>query len=155
MPGTLCPDQGKTEMRHAPQTQTILIIEDNDDDFEAVERAIRNTSSFDGLIERCASGQEALNILTSGHITPPALIILDLNLPGLTGREVLVRIKNDECLRVIPVIAMTSSTDPRDIDACYRAGANAYLQKPMDLNRLFTAVAQLTGFWLDTAILPA
>ncbi|MFD1159954.1 response regulator [Roseovarius aestuarii] len=147
-------------MIDAAKNRVILIVEDNIDDFEAVESAILNTGNFAGLIKRCASGQEALDILTAAGTGPhsaaaqqPSLIILDLNLPGLTGLEVLERIKSDGRLQMTPVVVMTSSTDQRDINACYRAGANAYLQKPMELDRLFSSVSRLTAFWLDTAIL--
>ncbi|WP_299850259.1 response regulator [uncultured Roseovarius sp.] len=144
------------------QNQSILIVEDNDDDFEAVESAIQSDGRFIGLIERCASGHDALDFLTSrGAYEPPndkplpALILLDLNLLGVTGLEVISRIKNEDDLLMIPVIVLTSSTDRRDIEASYRAGANAYLQKQMELDGLLASIVRLREFWLNAVILPA
>lgn len=149
-------------MEARPQSHIVLVVEDNDDDFEAVESALQYDRQFAGSIKRCASGHDALDFLksrrgdTRANDEPlPSLIILDLNLLGVTGLEVLACVKADETLKMIPVIVMTSSTDQRDIEACYRAGANAYLQKEMELDGLFSAVARLKEFWLETAILPS
>ena len=84
----------------------------------------------------------------------PAIILLDLNLPGTDGREVLKEIKSDPGLRMIPVIVLTSSSDERDIQACYAAGANSYLKKPVDLKGFIEAATRLKDFWLEIAILP-
>ena len=77
-----------------------------------------------------------------------------LNLPGTDGREVLHEIKNDHELRIIPVIVLTSSSDERDIAACYRDGANSYITKPVDVHGFIDAVARLKGFWFELALLP-
>ena len=79
---------------------------------------------------------------------------MDLNLPGTDGRQVLEQIKTDEGLRNIPVIVLTTSTDERDIQACYRSGANSYIQKPVDLSGFMAAVQRLTDFWIGVVILP-
>jgi two-component system response regulator len=82
------------------------------------------------------------------------LILLDLNLPGTDGREVLEEIKNDPKLRTIPVIVLTTSSDGEDIEKCYRAGANSYIQKPVDLDGFFAAIQRLKNFWFEVALLP-
>ena len=84
----------------------------------------------------------------------PSVILLDLNLPGTDGRELLAEIKNDNVLKHIPVIVLTTSTDERDVEACYRAGANSYMQKPVDLPGFVEAIARLKDFWLEIAVLP-
>jgi two-component system response regulator len=82
------------------------------------------------------------------------VILLDLNLPGTDGREVLEEIKRDADLTRIPVIVLTTSSDQRDIDRCYQAGANTYIQKPVDLESFFRAIAQLKEYWFEIAALP-
>ena len=148
-------------MAHRVHNRTILIVEDNDDDFEAVESAFHEGAGAAVAISRSASGHDALDFLFKrGPYAPPndqplpVLLMLDLNLLGISGREVLGKIKSDDNLKRIPVIVMSSSSDERDIDACYRVGANAYVQKPMELSSLFDAVANLKAFWLETVILP-
>ncbi len=142
-------------------SQMILIVEDNDDDFEAAEAALRETRNFRNPITRCATGQEALDYLQAtgkfagrDDLEKPGLILLDLNLPGLDGRDVLRKIKADHSLRLIPVVVMTSSADQRDIDRCYEAGANTYIVKPLDWDGFLAAVARLKEYWLEIALLP-
>lgn len=141
--------------------QLILIVEDNDDDFEAAEQALRDTNNFRNPIRRCSSGREALDyLMNAGDFAPPCdgpvpgLILLDLNLPGMDGRDVLRSIKADPTLRLIPVVVMTSSQDQRDIDKCYEAGANTYIVKPLDWDNFFGAVARLKEYWFEIALLP-
>ncbi|OED50718.1 hypothetical protein AB838_00895 [Rhodobacteraceae bacterium (ex Bugula neritina AB1)] len=149
-------------MAKPDQNEMVVIVEDNDDDFEAIERALLHGGNFAGTIKRCLSGQAVLNFLNSLEVRGasddgllPGLIILDLNLLGLTGHEVLSHIKRDPRWRMVPVVVLTSSTAPRDVDACYRAGANAYLRKEMELDTLYAAVARLKEFWLEAAVLPS
>jgi two-component system response regulator len=82
------------------------------------------------------------------------LILLDLNLPGTDGREVLGEIKQDEGLKRIPVLVLTTSTDERDIDKCYQMGANSYVKKPVDLDGFMTSIQRLKDYWFGVAILP-
>jgi two-component system, response regulator len=84
----------------------------------------------------------------------PGVILLDLNLPGTDGREVLSEIKGDPGLKQIPVVVLTTSKDERDVDACYRAGASSYIQKPVDLDGFIKAVERLNGYWFEVVILP-
>ena len=84
----------------------------------------------------------------------PDLILLDLNLPGLDGREVLSEIKSDPRLRLIPVVVLTSSAADVDVQASYSAQANCYVQKPTELDELLRVMRLIDSFWLSTALLP-
>ncbi len=140
--------------------RTILMVEDSDDDFFAAIRAFKK-AKMANPVQRCTNGEQALDYLyRRGEFAPPAeaprpsIILLDLNLPGTDGREVLKIIKSDEHLKKIPVIVLTISEAKEDIEACYRHGANTYIQKPVDLLKFFEAIAQLEEYWFEVAILP-
>ena len=140
--------------------QPILLIEDSPEDYEATLRAFRR-SGLKNPIHRCEDGEEALDYLfRRGRYTEPAsspcpgVVLLDLNLPGTDGREVLAAIKGDERLKEIPVVVLTTSSDERDINACYRAGANSYIQKPVDIDGFVKAIERLNGYWFEVVILP-
>ncbi len=146
-------------MRETPN-QAILLVEDSPEDYEATERAFRR-AGLKNPIHRCSDGDEALDYLYHrGRYADPAaaptpgIILLDLNLPGTDGREVLETVKSEERLRRIPVIVLTTSSDERDIRACYDAGANSYIQKPVDLDGFMRAIERLKGYWFEVVILP-
>ena len=138
----------------------ILLVEDSDEDYEATIRAFKR-SQFANPINRCADGDDALDYLhhrgkySQLEKAPrPSVILLDLNLPGTDGRDVLTEIKSDENLKSIPVIVLTTSSDRRDIESCYRAGANSYVQKPVDLDGFMRAIQRLKDFWFHVVLLP-
>jgi CheY-like chemotaxis protein len=146
-------------MREWPN-QPILLVEDSPEDFEATERAFRR-SGLKNPIYRCADGDEALDYLyrRGAYADPasaprPGIILLDLNLPGTDGREVLETVKRDDSFKQIPVIVLTTSSDERDVQACYSAGANSYIQKPVDLDGFMKAIEHLNGYWFEVVILP-
>ncbi|CAG1008654.1 Response regulator rcp1 [Myxococcaceae bacterium] len=135
---------------------TLLIVEDSPEDLEATLRALAR-SGRDRRIAHCADGDEALDYLrrrgrySKPDAAPrPALVLLDLNLPGTDGREVLTEIKADESLRTIPVVVLTTSADRGDVEACYRAGASGYVQKPVAHEDLVVRMRRTEEFWLDT-----
>jgi two-component system response regulator len=141
-------------------TQPILIVEDSDADYEATMRAFRKSGMLNPLY-RCVDGEDALDFLSNrgeySDITQhprPGVILLDLNLPGTDGREVLQFIKQTEHLKSIPVIVLTTSTDERDIKRCYAYGANTYVQKPVDFEGFVQAIQRLKEYWFEVAILP-
>lgn len=141
-------------------SQPILLVEDSPEDFETTERAFRR-SGLKNPIYRCADGDAALDFLyrRGKYADPqqaprPGVILLDLNLPGTDGREVLSEIKNDPDLKQIPVIVLTTSKDERDIEVCYRCGANSYIQKPVDLEGFMQAIERLNDYWFEVVILP-
>lgn len=143
-----------------PHSQPILLVEDSPEDFEATLRAFQK-SGLKNTVLRCEDGDEALDYLhrRGEYADPvrsprPGVILLDLNLPGTDGRQVLSEIKNSERLRDIPVVVLTTSADERDITACYRAGANSYIQKPVDIDGFMKAIERLNGYWFEVVILP-
>lgn len=143
-----------------PESQPILLVEDSPEDFETTQRAFRR-SGLKNPIFRCSDGDEALDFLfhrgafTDPDKAPrPGVILLDLNLPGTDGRDVLAEIKADPALRKIPVIVLTTSSDDRDVDACYKAGASSYVQKPVDLEGFMKAIERLNDYWFEVVILP-
>lgn len=133
------------------KSQPILIVEDSEDDFDATMRALRKANLHND-IKHAYSGQEALDMLQEG--LRPGLILLDLNMPGLDGRKTLAIIKQEEHLRKIPVVILTTSDDERDIADCYEHGANTYVQKPVNLDGLFAAIKRMKEYWFEIAILP-
>ena len=141
--------------------QDILIVEDNDDDFEAAERALIRKRGIDNPIRRFRDGAEVWDYLTgsgrfqgAGAARPPGLVLLDLNMPGLDGRQVLARIKARDDLARIPVVIMTTSVDQRDVDRCYAEGANTYMGKPVSWQEFSDSMAQLYDYWFRYALRP-
>lgn len=131
----------------------LLVIEDTDEDFEAVRWAM-NRLGRSVLLERCIDGDSALHRLHDRERPYPGLILLDLNLPGTDGREVLMHLKRDPVLHVLPVLVMSTSASEQDVRACYDAGANGYLVKPVNFEQFTEQVRVMCDFWLDTAQLP-
>lgn len=140
-----------------PPTQPILLVEDSPEDFETTQRAFRR-SGLKNPILRCADGDDALDFLfhrgSHADAPRPGVILLDLNLPGTDGREVLSEIKANDDLKQIPVIVLTTSADERDVQACYLAGASSYIQKPVDVEGFMKAIERLNDYWFEVVILP-
>ena len=136
---------------------TLLVVEDNDDDFLFTERAFKK-SRFANPLVRTRNGEEALDYLYQrgqfADAPRPAMMLLDLNMPGINGYTVLEKIKSDPSLRSIPVVVLTTSDDPRDIEKCYDIGANSYVHKPVDLPGFIEAIARLKDYWFEISLLP-
>ena len=137
----------------------ILIIEDSDEDFEACVVALQDGDAPETRVIRCETGDDAMAFLGKLSEEPkqsdsPCMILLDLNLPGYSGFDILDRVKNDPRLKPIPVVIMTSSRNRADVDACYRNGANSYVHKPVDLDGFFSTIKRLRDFWFRIALLP-
>lgn len=127
----------------------ILLVEDNPKDLELTLHALKKNNLANN-IAIARDGQEALDFLfnTGGNGGLARVILLDLKLPKVSGLEVLAKIKADERLRTIPVVVLTASTSPADLDACYRLGVNSYLAKPVDFTE-FQAMTKTIGlYWL-------
>jgi two-component system, response regulator len=135
------------------ESQPILIVEDSPDDFEATKRAFTK-ANLRNKIQRAESGEEALTYLRNESNPRPGIILLDLNMPGLDGRKTLEIIKQTSHLQSIPVVVLTTSNDERDVEACYKLGANTYIQKPVDFDGLIAAIRRLKEYWFEIAILP-
>lgn len=143
-----------------PTGPPILIVEDSPEDYETTVRAFRR-AGLRNPMHHCTTGDEALDFLyrrgpfeAPAEAPRPAIILLDLNLPGTDGRAVLHEIKHARQLARIPVVVLTTSTDRRDVDACYAAGANSYVHKPVDLDGFMRAIQRLSDYWFDVVILP-
>jgi CheY-like chemotaxis protein len=143
-----------------PSPHCLLLVEDSPEDREATIRALAQ-AGMANPIHWCSNGDDALDYVfqrgkyADGTPAPrPSVILLDLNLPGTDGREVLAEIKGADHLKTIPVLILTTSTDARDIDACYQMGANSYIKKPVDLSGFFRGIQRLTDFWFELAVLP-
>lgn len=139
---------------------TILLVEDNSDDATMTISSLRN-SNIKNTIVHCQTGDEALDFLYTQlknigtrEVDLPGLILLDLNLPGTDGREVLEEVKGNPRLKPIPVIVLTTSSDERDIDLCYEYGANSYVVKPVNFDGFVSAIERLSGYWLEIAVIP-
>ncbi len=139
---------------------TLLVVEDSDEDFATLGRIITKDCNVDVPIVRCTDGDDALDFLhrtgsyNGDQTKPPSIILLDLNLPGTDGREVLAEIKQDDELKKIPVVIFTTSSNPKDIDVCYRYGANSYILKPTGIEQLKTSVKQFIDYWFEATVLP-
>jgi chemotaxis family two-component system response regulator Rcp1 len=141
----------------------ILLVEDNAADIKITQRALRESAvPVELLVVR--DGQEALDyLLRQGRFAAeaghgwrcPDLILLDLNLPRLTGREVLERIRATPTLRTVPVVVLTTSHREEDVQEMYAAGANTYIEKPQDFARFVQVLQTIQRYWLDTALLPS
>ena len=135
--------------RYSP-SQSILVVEDSDEDYEAILWAFKKLAAPQ-IVRRCEDGDDALDYLHKhgkySHELDPSLILLDLNLPGTDGREVLQQIKQDPKLKMLPVVVLTSSSNPQDIDRCYIEGANSYLHKPVNLEGFVKSLKVVLDYW--------
>ena len=134
--------------------KTILLVEDNPDDIELTRLAFAE-AHIANPVTVIRDGAEALDWLfargrhaSRDKLELPALILLDLNLPKLDGHDVVQAIRADPITRSVPVVALTSSVEPPDVDASYALGVNSYLQKPVDFAQFVWAVKQLGMYWL-------
>lgn len=140
--------------------QPILLVEDSPEDYETTVRSLKKAGLKNPIL-RCADGEEALDYLNKrgAYANPdsaprPGIVLLDLNLPGTDGREVLEEVKRDPSLKTIPIVVLTTSTDERDIEQCYEAGANSYIQKPVDLDGFVQSMTRMKDYWFEVVILP-
>ena len=136
----------------------ILLVEDSPSDAILAQRAIE-ASSFKGGVRHARDGVEALAMLRrEGEFADcprPALILLDLNMPRKDGRQVLQELREDDDLRSIPVIMLTTSADERDIADSYHLGSNSYIVKPVELQQFYDIVEQTQLYWFHTCRLPS
>lgn len=135
----------------------LLLVEDNPADVRLTQEALR-AAPIPVNLNVAADGVEALEFLrrTGKHRDAPRpdLILLDLNLPRKNGGEVLSEIKSDPELKRIPVLVMTTSKAPSDVERAYSLNANCYIAKPIQLEDFMNVVASIENFWLRTAVLP-
>ncbi|MDT5043074.1 MAG: hypothetical protein QOE51_4059 [Actinoplanes sp.] len=136
---------------------TILLVDDNPDDVTLTLRAFR-TNNITNQVDVVSDGEEALNyLLPAGESRPkPVLILLDINLPKVSGLEVLRRIRTDDRTRYVSVVVLSTSSEDRDIVESYNLGANSYVRKPVVFTEFVDAVRVLGLYWLlvNQPILP-
>jgi CheY-like chemotaxis protein len=132
----------------------ILLVEDNPDDVELTRIAFHEAKVANRLVV-VRDGAEALDYLFArgAHADRdpgdlPSIVLLDLNLPRVDGREVLQAIREDPRTRSLPVVVLTTSTEPFDLESAYALGVNSYIQKPVDFERFVWAVKQVGLYWL-------
>ena len=130
----------------------ILVVEDSSADVRLLREAVREHGiSVD--LAAVADGERALGRLRDGGDTPD-LVLLDLNLPKMDGREVLQALKADDALRSIPVVVLTTSEAEEDVVRSYSLHANAYVTKPVDFDRFIDVVRQIDEFFVEVVRLP-
>ncbi|GIE86027.1 response regulator [Actinoplanes regularis] len=144
-------------MANSNRVLDVLIVDDDDADTLMIEEALL-AAAPPPQVHRVADGNEAMEYLRRlGRYTDacrPDLILLDLNMPRMSGHEVLAEVKNDDGLKSIPVVVLTTSNALPDITASYTRHANAFVTKPMDLDGFEAAVGKIKRFYNETAVLP-
>ncbi|MBZ2165703.1 response regulator [Methanobacterium spitsbergense] len=135
----------------------ILLVEDNEGDVGLVEEVFED-ARIRNIIHVAEDGEEAMEFLNKekkfDNAPTPDLILLDLNLPGKDGREVLEEIKKDNKLKSIPVVVLTTSKAEEDIIKSYDLHANSYITKPVDFDQFIKVVKSIEDFWLEVVKLP-
>ena len=140
-------------------TAVILLIEDSEEDFQTVRRLLGKMTTQE--IARCPDAPSTMAYLdtvaragVNGSRPWPSVILLDLNIPGEDGRSILARLKSDDRFSRIPVVILTTSGNPRDLNYCYSHGAAGYIIKPVNLAQFRTSLEYMTNYWLRAVTLP-
>ena len=135
----------------------ILLVEDNEGDIILTMEAL-NEGKITNKISVARDGEQAIMFLNKEgdyhDAERPDLILLDINLPRVDGKEVLTYVKNNSVLKTIPVVMLTTSSSEKDILESYRNYANCYITKPVDLNKFFEVVQKIENFWISIVHLP-
>ena len=151
-----------------PETQrtgrqiTILMADDDEDDRDLTRDALEDADFIDKM-QFVVDGQDLIDYLRQSgpYASPqaadrprPSIILLDLNMPRMDGREALAEIKADSDLRQIPVVVLTTSSDEQDVRHAYDLGANSYITKPVTGSKLHKVLTRLAEYWAEIVILP-
>lgn len=135
----------------------ILLVEDNEGDIILTLEAL-NEGKVINKISIVRDGEKAIQFLNKEgeykHAERPDLILLDINLPRIDGKELLAYVKTNEQLKSIPVVMLTTSTSEKDILESYKNYANCYISKPVDLDKFFDVVQKIENFWISIVHLP-
>lgn len=135
----------------------ILLVEDNEGDIILTMEALKE-GKVSNKISIARDGEQAIEFLNKqgvyNQVERPDLILLDINLPRIDGKEVLIYIKNNQQLKAIPVVMLTTSTSENDILESYENYANCFISKPMDLDKFFEMVKKIENFWISIVQLP-
>ena len=146
-------------MNYRPRAIEMLLVEDNPGDVRLIQEAL-NEGGVTSHIHLAGDGEEAMQFLRResprySGARRPDLILLDLNLPRKSGQEVLEEIKTDPALRRIPVMVLTGSCAPEDLDLVYRLHGNCYIRKPASADQFAEVVRSIGEFWFTVATLPS
>ena len=145
------------QAQRAGRSIRVLLVEDDPGDVVIAREALK-AAGLSTKLDVVSDGDQALEFLRAGSRYPrarrPDLVLLDLNLPGRTGLEVLAEIKDDPALRRIPVVVLTTSGSAQDITRSYDLHANVYVAKPVDFDEFARVVQQIDQFFGDVAELP-
>ncbi|MFN3683762.1 MAG: response regulator [Fimbriimonadaceae bacterium] len=134
--------------------KVVLLVEDNADDERLTLRALRKNNIMNEVVVAC-DGEEALDYLfgrgrhaVREHASMPAVVLLDLKLPGMTGIDVLKEIRSNPGTRLLPVVVLTNSDDPVQAAVCFEHGANSFVRKPVDPQEFSETILQIGLYWL-------
>jgi CheY-like chemotaxis protein len=128
-------------------SKPIMLIEDDAADVLIIERALKELQIKNELVQ-LNNGEEGLEYLKNQSNSTPCIIFLDLNMPKMNGIEFLKIIKNDDKLKLIPIIALTTSQNTDDIAACFKSGIAGYIVKPVDYKKFVKAVRIVDLYWM-------
>ena len=140
------------------RTIEMLLVEDNPGDVRLTLEALRE-AKIKNTVRVVSDGVEAMEYLRKegkyADVLRPDLVLLDLNLPKISGYQILSIIKSEDSLRKIPVVVLSISSSEKDIEESYNLSANCYVTKPLDLNEFIDVFERIQSFWLRTVKLPA
>jgi CheY-like chemotaxis protein len=137
---------------------TLAVVEDDPGHARLIEKNLRRANIANDIV-KLADGRQAQDFLfragefAGSPLPAPLLVLLDLNLPGLSGYDLLARLKSHEATRRIPVVILTTTDDPREVARCYELGCNVYITKPVDYEQFSQAIAKL-GLFLSVVTVP-
>jgi two-component system, chemotaxis family, response regulator Rcp1 len=148
------PTQTATTQSSSEDSVDILLVEDNPGDVRLTEEAL-HSAELEHSLHVSRTGEDALDFLFGGDGFPALdLVLLDLNLPGMDGCDVLESIRTNAALQHLPVVMLTSSSTTEDIRRCYRATANAYVKKPTNPGDFVSTMKAIDQFWIQQAVAP-
>lgn len=148
-----------TELTRNSESLVVLMVDDDDDDYLLTKRAFKESKLLESLV-RVSDGEEMLDYLHGtgeyAETKPlkPDVILLDLNMPRMDGREALKQLKSDDSLRQIPVVVFTTSKAEEDIIRSYQLGVNSFITKPVTFEGLKDVMTRLGMYWFDLVELP-
>jgi len=144
-------------MRNFPKTIELLLVEDDPEDVELTREGLRAAHVVVNM-HVVDDGDKALRYLRKQEpyqdATRPDMVLLDLNMPRMSGRDVLREIRKDDALKDLPIIVLTTSEAEADVAACYRLGANSYITKPVGCDAFGRVMRELESFWFKIAKMP-
>jgi DNA-binding response OmpR family regulator len=131
----------------------IIVVEDGEDDADFTKLALMKNNLMNN-VSIATDGAMALELLLNDSEVTPGLVLLDLNLPKISGLDVLKRLRNNDKMKLVPIVVLSSSREESDLRNCYEAGANSYVRKPIDFNDYMTVIGEIAHYWLKTNELP-